>query len=346
MKGSWRLRRIWIWPVLLIGLGLGTGIALAWGPSGWLSWVELPKLLAEVWWGENDPRPEATVLWQVRMPRVVLAILVGSSLAVAGVLMQALFHNPLAEPYVVGVSSGAAFGAVMVLTSGLPAWASGSQGLALAAFAGATVATLIVYRLSRLGYAHSPATLLLTGIAVGGVLQSITTLRLLQAEAQQVRNALVWLMGSLAYRDWSHVLGLAPYAVLAIGLAWRSRETLNVMATGEATAHHLGVAVERTRFGLLMVAALLAGAAVAVAGIVAFVGLMVPHLMRLFVGADHRRLIPASVLGGAFCVLASDLIARRLAPDREIPIGIVTGILGSLFFLYLVQRYRRAAAAG
>lgn len=275
--------------------------------------------------------------WHLRLPRTVLALLVGMHLALAGAIMQALFYNPLAEPYVAGVSAGAALGGVIAITTGLEAAWFGLNMVAFAAFVGATIMSLIVYQVARRAGRVSMASLLLTGIAVGGLSQAITTLLILQSDPYNVRNVLVWLMGSLAYRNWSYVWALLPYTVMGLSATWYLHRTLNVLATGEDTAHHLGLNPERAKFILLLISAMLAASAVAVSGIIGFVGLMVPHMVRMVVGANHRVLIPGCLLAGSILLLWADILARTIAPAQEMPIGVVTGVLGCLFFLYLLR---------
>ncbi len=292
---------------------------------------------------EGPMKDLSIILWKIRLPRIALALLVGANLAVAGALMQALFYNPLAEPYIVGVSAGAALGAVVAMILGLEAALFGLNGVAIFAFIGATGTTFIVYRVAQRAGKVSISTLLLTGIAVGGLMQALTTLLILQAEPYHIRNVLAWLMGSLAYRDWDYVIVLLPYTLVGLTVACYHYRTLNALATGEESAHYLGVNVERAKLILLLVASLLAASAVAVSGIIAFVGLIVPHLVRILLGANHRILIPASILVGSFLVMWADIMARTIAPGQEIPIGVVTGVLGCLFFLYLLRHYKGRA---
>ena len=254
-----------------------------------------------------------------------------------------MFYNPLAEPYIVGVSAGAALGAVVAMILGLEAAFFGLNGVAVFAFAGATGTTFIVYRVAQRAGKVSISTLLLTGIAVGGLMQAFTTLLILQAEPYHIRNVLAWLMGSLAYRDWNYAIVLLPYTLIGLTVACLHYRTLNALATGEESAHYLGVNVERAKLVLLLVASLLAASAVAVSGIIAFVGLIVPHLVRILLGANHRILLPASILVGSFLVMWADIIARTVAPGQEIPIGVVTSVLGCLFFLYLLRHYKGRA---
>jgi iron complex transport system permease protein len=328
--------------VLLASLGL----SLTFGQLATASPLDLLRATA-AGFGWNGGPDHATggaldaVIWHVRMPRGLLAILVGANLAVAGVLMQALFYNPMAEPYVVGVSSGAALGAVLAVVAGMEAAWAGLNMVALAAFVGAVATTLIVYRVAeRAGRVHI-ATLLLTGVAVGGILQAATTFLLLRQDATQIRSVLVWLMGSLALRGWEYPLVLVPYSIAGLGVAAAFHRSLDLLSAGEEPAHHLGLDVDRAKRVLLAAAALLAAASVATAGIVAFVGLIVPHAMRMLVGAGHRRLLPASALGGAVLVLWADLLARHCLPGEEIPIGVITGVLGCAAFLVLLARQRR-----
>lgn len=283
------------------------------------------------------------VIWNIRLPRAVLAVLVGANLAVAGAMMQALFYNPMAEPYLVGVSSGAALGAVVAVALGLEAAWSGLNVVALAAFAGAVLTVFIVYRVAERAGRVQLATLLLTGVAVGGILQAMTTFLLLRQDATQIRSVLVWLMGSLALRGWEYPMALLPYSIVGLGIGWGCHRMLDSLSTGEETAHHLGLNVDFAKKLLLATSAMLAAASVATAGIVAFVGLIVPHAARLIVGARHGRLIPASALGGAVLVLWADLLARYAVPGEEIPIGVVTGVVGCAAFLLLLRSQRKRA---
>jgi iron complex transport system permease protein len=277
------------------------------------------------------------IIWQMRLPRIVLAVLVGGGLAVSGVIMQALFHNPLADPYVVGVSSGAAFGAVLAVALGISLSLLGMNAIPLCAFLGAVAVTALVYGLARHRVRIPVTTLLLTGIAVGSLLQAATAFLLLQQGHSELREVMAWLMGSVANRGWRHVGMLLPYLTVGLACAWVWQRELNVFAFGEATAHHLGVPLERTKLLLLLLASLLAAGAVAMSGVIAFVGLIVPHIMRRLVGPNHRRLLPAAFLGGGLLLLWADVLARTLLPASELPIGIITSVLGAPFFLYLLH---------
>lgn len=332
--------------VLALALLVSLWAAVAFGQLGTAGPFDvLDAIFARL--GLSGDTPDAVtgvlrgVIWNIRLPRALLALLVGANLAVAGAIMQALFYNPMAEPYVVGVSSGAALGAVIAVIAGLEAAWAGLNGVALAAFAGGVATTFLVYRVAEKAGRVQIATLLLTGVAVGGILQAATTFLLLRQDATQIRSVLVWLMGSLALRGWDYPLALLPYSIVGLTVAGACHRMLDTLSTGDEPAHHLGLDVDRAKRLLLAVAAMLAAASVATAGIVAFVGLIVPHAVRLMVGAGHRRLIPACAAGGAILVLWADLAARYAVPGEEIPIGVVTGVIGCAAFLVLLQRQRR-----
>lgn len=281
---------------------------------------------------------DGLIIWDLRLPRIVLALLVGGALSVSGMMMQALFSNPLADPYIVGVSSGAAFGAVLAVALGVTVTVLGMTAMPIFALIGALLVTAAVYGLARRRQRVPVTTLLLTGIAVGSLLQAGTTFLLLQEGHSELREVMAWLMGSLANRGWLQVAMLTPYLIIGISCSWFMQRELNVLAFGEATAHHLGVLLERTKLLLLILASLLAAGAVAMSGVIAFVGLIVPHLMRMLVGPNHRRLLPASLLGGGLLLLWADVLARTIIPGGEIPIGIITSIIGAPFFLYMLNR--------
>ena len=278
------------------------------------------------------------IVWNLRLPRIALALLVGAAMAVAGALMQALFHNPMADPYIVGVSSGAALGAVIVFALGLQISLGVLNAVSLLAFIGGVLVTLLVYGMSRRGGRVPVSTLLLTGIAIGSLMQAVTAFLLLQRPGAEMHEVMSWLMGSVADKEWTHVLVLLPYTLVGATIALLYARELNILALGDETAHHLGVSLERTKLLLLLLASLLAAAAVAVSGIIAFVGLIVPHLMRLLIGPNHRALLPACLLCGGLLLIWSDVLARVLVHGGELPIGIVTSVLGTPFFLYLLHR--------
>ena len=277
------------------------------------------------------------IVLRLRLPRVLLGVLVGGGLAIAGATFQALLRNPLAEPYILGISGGASVGAVLVLALG---WmAAGSWTLPLAAFAGALLAVVLVFRVATAtGRAMDVRVLLLAGVVVAAFFSACIAFILSISPARTVQSAVLWIMGSLAAASWHSVALTATYtlpaALLLLGLA----RPLNLMSIGEETAHYLGADVEGVKRLSLTVAALVTASGVAVAGVIGFVGLVVPHAVRLLVGPDHRVLLPLSfVAGGAFLTLA-DLVARLVLAPAEVPIGVITAFVGVPFFLVLLRR--------
>ncbi|MDK0519159.1 iron chelate uptake ABC transporter family permease subunit [Streptomyces sp. ML-6] len=280
-----------------------------------------------------------SVLWNVRLPRVVLALLVGASLGCAGALMQGVFGNPLAEPGVIGISSGAAVGAVGSIALGLTFL--GNWTITVCAFVAGLATVLLVYALSRSGGRTEVVTLILTGIAVNAFAGALIGLFVFFADNAQVSQITFWQLGSLAQATWPKVLAVLPCAVLGLLVAPFHARKLDLLALGERPARHLGVDVERLRIVLVLVVALLTAAAVAVAGIISFVGLLVPHLLRMANGPGHRFLLPGSALGGALVLVVGDLAARTVAAPAELPLGVLTAFFGSPFFFWLLRRTRR-----
>ncbi|MGP4110812.1 FecCD family ABC transporter permease [Streptomyces sp. 4N509B] len=282
-------------------------------------------------------------VWQFRLPRTLLAGLAGAGLALAGTLMQAAVRNPLAEPYVLGVSAGAGVGAVAVITLGSSA--VGGLPLSGAAFLGALGATAAVYLLARQHGVLAPTRMILAGVALGSLLSAVTSYLTLTTEAQNVFSVLFFLLGSVsaATMDQLAVPALALATVTLFALA--KARTLNALLVGDESATALGVNVNRLRGHLVIAASLLTGSVVAVSGGIGFVGLVIPHTARILVGADHRRMLPVAVLGGALFLMVADVLARTVAEPTEIPIGIVTAVVGAPCFLWLI-RQGRAARAG
>ncbi|MEU7042770.1 iron ABC transporter permease [Streptomyces varsoviensis] len=289
--------------------------------------------------GARLDRVGESVLWNVRLPRVVLALLVGASLGCAGALMQGVFGNPLAEPGVIGISSGAAVGAVGSIALGLSFF--GNWTVTACAFAAGLLTVLVVYALSRSGGRTEVVTLILTGIAVNAFAGALIGLFVFFADNAQVTQITFWQLGSLAQATWPKVLAVLPCALAGLAVAPFYARKLDLLALGERPARHLGVDVERLRVTLVLVVALLTAAAVAVAGIITFVGLLVPHLLRMAAGPGHRLLVPGSALGGALVLVAADLAARTVAQPAELPLGVLTALFGSPFFFWLLRRTRR-----
>nr|WP_203610207.1 iron ABC transporter permease [Streptomyces sp. SID8111] len=284
-------------------------------------------------------RVAESVLWNVRFPRIVLALLVGASLGCAGALMQGVFGNPLAEPGVIGVSSGAAVGAVAAIALGLNFL--GTWTVSVLAFVAGLVTVLLVYVMSRAGGRTEVVTLILTGIAVNAFAGALIGLFLFFADTAAVNQITFWQLGSLSQATWPKVLAVLPCALLGLAVAPLYARRLDLLALGERPARHLGVDVERLRIVLVLVIALLTAAAVSVSGIIGFVGLVVPHLLRMAAGPGHRFLLPGSALLGALVLLAADLTARTVAEPAELPLGVLTALIGSPFFFWLLRRTRR-----
>ncbi|MFF0275238.1 FecCD family ABC transporter permease [Streptomyces sp. NPDC004330] len=289
--------------------------------------------------GHALDRTAESVLWNIRLPRVVLAVLVGASLGCAGALMQGVFGNPLAEPGVIGISAGAAVGAVGAIALGLTFL--GNWTVTVCAFVAGLATVLLVYAMSRSGGRTEVVTLILTGIAVNAFAGALIGLFIFFADNAQVTQITFWQLGSLAQATWPKVLAVLPCALLGLAVAPFHARRLDLLALGERPARHLGVDVERLRVALILVVALLTAAAVAVAGIITFVGLLVPHLLRMANGPGHRFLVPGSALGGAVVLTAGDLAARTAAAPAELPLGVLTALLGSPFFFWLLRRTRR-----
>jgi iron complex transport system permease protein len=326
---------------VLVALVLSSITALCVGPSMLPASHAVRVLLAELPGLHNldadvDPQDHAIVL-NLRLPRLVLALLVGCGLAVAGCVMQSFFQNPMAEPSIVGVSAGATLGATLAMILGFNVWIAGLNPVPLAAFIGALIATAVVYLLSRRG-GHTPVTvLLLTGVAVASFSSAISAVVLLRGQRGDMDQVIYWMMGSLANRGWPEVRMIVPYVVFALAATYIYGRDLNVLLLGDETARYLGIEVDKVKLVLLALSSLLAASAVSVSGIIGFVGLIVPHIMRLLVGPDHRVLLPFAAAGGAIVLILAD-VAANLA--GEIPVGVVTAFIGCPFFLYLLHRRR------
>ncbi|MFC4507678.1 MULTISPECIES: FecCD family ABC transporter permease [Streptomyces] len=330
----------------LIGAGLVLGLLVLVPVAGALGAYAIPvgDVLSSVQHriglggGELD-RVAESVLWNVRFPRIVLALLVGASLGCAGALMQGVFGNPLAEPGVIGISAGAAVGAVAAIAFGVTLL--GNWTVPAFAFLAGLVTVGLVYALSRSGGRSEVVTLILTGIAVNAFAGALIGLFLFFADTAAVQQITFWQLGSLSQATWPKVLAVLPCAALGLALAPLYSRRLDLLALGERPARHLGVEVERLRMVLILVIALLTAAAVSVSGIISFVGLVVPHLLRMAAGPGHRFLVPGSALLGAAVLLAADLASRTLAAPAELPLGVLTALIGSPFFFWLLRRTRR-----
>lgn len=286
----------------------------------------------------SDPVADQ-IVWELRLPRVLLALVVGAGLAVSGAVLQTLVRNPLADPYVLGSAEGASTGAVLVIVLG--SGAIGGLGVSSAAFIGAVVSLTLVFLLARGRRGYTATRLVLTGVAVGYLFSAATGIIQLTADPRELRSVVFWLLGSVAGAQWSD-LGIPSLAVVVATL-WLalSARTLNALSVGEESAATLGVDVRRLRIELMVVSSILVGTAVAVAGAIGFVGLLIPHAVRMLTGPDHRRVIPMCALAGAVFLGLVDLVARVVVAPSELPLGIFTAALGAPFFLWVMHRTGR-----
>ena len=276
-------------------------------------------------------------VWQFRLPRSLLAALTGAALAMAGALMQAVVHNPLAEPYILGVSAGAGVGAVSFIVLGI---GLSSMGIGASAFIGAVIATAAVYFLARKGGRIAPQRLILAGVALGSLFSAVTSYLTISTDAQNVYSIMFFLLGSVSAATMPQLL-LPVIALSVVGaLALLNSRALNALLVGDDAASSLGINVNRLRASMLVAAAFLTASVVAVAGGIGFVGLIVPHIARIIVGSDHRKMLPVAVLAGAAFLTTCDLLARTLAAPSEIPLGVLTAIIGAPVFLWLLRRDR------
>lgn len=322
-------------PRLLVMLGLATTsllIAIAAGAAA-IPLTDVVRALL----GQGDPTTRAIVI-ELRLPRAALAFVAGGGLAVSGAVFQALLRNPLADPYILGVSGGAAVGAIGWIVLGAGAW---SAGVPAAALLGAIGAVALVYRIARgVGGALDTRVLLLAGVVVGAFCNALIMLLLTLADVESFRSAVFWMMGSLAGARWDATLMLAAYMIPALVVLMSQARALDLLLLGEETALFLGTRTERVKLIGYGVASLLVAASVAVCGVIGFVGLIVPHAVRLAWGSEHRLLLPASFLGGGSLLLLADTGARVLAAPSELPVGVVTALVGVPLFVVLLMRGR------
>ncbi len=299
-----------------------------------LPFVNKEKLL------EGIPRANKLIIWDIRLPRVLLAGLVGGGLAAAGVVMQALFRNPLADPQVLGISSGAAFGAAIAIAFGITFSVMGISSIWMFAFIGAILTMLLVFRVARIATSRSITGILLAGIACSSMLTAAITL-LMMWNRQKLEQIYLWMLGSFSAATWVKVGFMAiVLAGAVICFAFLGRD-LDLLSFGDQEAQSMGVSVKRTRTTAVIATSLLVAASVSVSGIIGFVSLIIPHIMRLLVGPKNRRLIPLSLLGGAIFMILCDLVSRTAAPPAEIAVGAITQVTGAPFFLYLLWKERR-----
>ncbi|MBL0932130.1 MAG: iron ABC transporter permease [Alphaproteobacteria bacterium] len=326
--------RAWLGMLLVLLVAIMIGISAG---HGWASPADVLRAVA------GDPSLGSRLLVEWRIPRVLAAALVGALLGLGGTVFQGVFRNPLADPGVLGITGGATLGAVTAIFFG--ASAMGGAVLPLAGFAGALVAAVAVDRLARVDGRIPVASLLLSGIALEALSRALTGVLIYASDDRQLRDITLWLLGSYAGASWDRLMLIAPFALLAAGTLPFFARGLDALMLGEREAGHLGIPVETLKRLAVGVAALGVGAVVSVAGPVGFVGLVVPHLVRLTHGPGHRRLIPLAAAYGAALSVAADTLARILVAPAELPVGLVTAAIGAPFFAFLIRREKRRLAA-
>lgn len=302
--------------------------------SVFISPTELWKILRGV--GEEK---FAFIIWNIRLPRTVLIALTGAALSGSGASYQGLFRNPLADPFLIGVASGAGLGAVIAMSIQWPYSFWGLMAIPAAAFISALLTVFIVYFLARVGQTIPTTNLILAGVAFSSFATSLTSFLMLRS-TNEVRRALGWLLGGASQAGWTAILAMLPYLVIGLGILIFFGYQLNLLQFGDDQAQQMGLNVNRTKTILLIASSLATAAAVAFSGIIGFIGLVVPHIMRLWFGADYRRLIPLSIISGASALLFSDIIARIVLAPQEIPVGIITALAGAPFFLWVLRRVK------
>ena len=293
--------------------------------------------------GHSEPSQIQSIIMDIRLPRLILALLVGSVLAILGAVMQGLFRNPLADPSLIGVSGGASVGASIVIVTAGGAMLSPLAGLsmvALGAFIGGVITTLVVYRVATSSLGTSVTTMLLAGIAIGAIAGAFNSLLSYFSDNQMLRQISVWQMGNLGEANWQKASLMAAVSLIIFSLLPSHAKSLNAFLLGESEARHLGIDVQRIKRQLIFLTALGVGVSVALAGLIGFVGLVIPHMVRLLIGPDHRALLPASALAGASLLLIADSIARVVVLPAELPTGILTALLGAPFFVMLLLKQR------
>ena len=296
----------------------------------------------EVLWNQAADETAANILWKIRLPRVLLAGLVGASLAIAGAAFQGLLKNPLADPYTLGVSSGASVGAVMTIFFSISIPVVGHYALPIFSMLGAILTMVAVMGFARMvDRSLKMETLILTGIIFSSFLGSLISL-MIALSGEELRQVMGWLLGSVSMRGWPFVQMIIPFVIIGSIMLWTQRRELNVLLYGEERAKHLGVHVKRSKYIILIGGSMLTGAAVAVSGTIGFVGLVVPHMTRMLWGSDHRHLLPLSFLNGATLLIICDLIARTIIMPRELPIGVITAFIGAPVFSYIFYKQRRS----
>ena len=292
---------------------------------------------------QNWPETFNTIVYDIRLPHAVLILLAGSALACSGAAYQGLFRNPLADPYLIGVASGAGLAAVIAMTVHWPQTWLGLYAVPGMAFVGALLTVFIVYALARTGRAAPTPTLILAGVAVSSFATSLTSFLMLRSSAE-LRRALAYQLGGALLPGWEPVLAMLPYFLIGVTVLVLSGFTLNVLQFGDEQAQQMGLAVERRKLIIILAASLTTAAAVAFAGIIGFIGLVVPHVIRILWGADYRQIMVLSILAGGSVLLVADIVARTVLAPQVLPVGIITALVGAPFFLWVLRRAKSAGS--
>jgi iron complex transport system permease protein len=323
------MRKSFLFSLLILALAILLSIAIG---SVFISPAEIWNTITG-----NGAETSFAILWKIRLPRTALVLLTGACLGISGASYQGLFRNPLADPYLIGVASGAGLGAVIAMSFQWPYSFWGLFVVPLAAFATALLTVAIVYAMARIGHTVPTTNLILAGVAVSSFATSLTSFLMLRS-TDEMRRALGWLLGGSIQNGWTSILAILPFIVMGVGVLLASGHALNLLQFGDDQAQQLGLNVTRTRTMILIAASLVTATAVSFSGIIGFIGLIVPHLMRMWVGGDYRRLLPLSLVGGAAALLIADVISRVVLAPQEIPVGIVTALAGAPFFLWILRR--------
>jgi len=326
-------------PLLLLALMVSVAVGAVFIPPGTIGRI-LGQLLPGNETVADWPEAFTVIVLDIRLPHTILIALTGAALAGSGAAYQGLFRNPLADPYLIGVASGAGLGAVFVMALQWPEDLLGYSLIPIGAFIGATLTVLLVYSMARVGQSVPLTTLILAGVAVGAFASALTSFLMLRSE-EEIHRAIAFLLGGSPVAGWKPILGIIPYMAIGMALLSTSGHMLNVLQFGEEQAKQLGLAVNRAKVYVIVTASLTTAVAVSFSGVIGFIGLIIPHVMRIIWGTDYRRLIPLSIIGGATALLAADMLARILLAPAALPVGIVTALAGTPFFLWILRQAKR-----